>query len=82
MDLHNGNGTSRNSSDRPGSAISTRDKGKGKAMGTSTSTEEGSGYNGDIGGDKDKGGKYGLGERPEMDMDKAEEMCGLEEGQS
>ena len=78
MDLHNGNGSSRNSSDRPGSAVSTRDKGKGRALGTSS--EEASGYNGD--GDKDKGGKYGLGERPEMNMDKAEEMCGLEEGQS
>lgn len=70
MDLHNGN--SRPSNDRPGSAISTRDKGKSRALGTSTE-EDGNG---------DKSGKYGLGERPEMDMRKAEEMCGLEEGQS
>jgi hypothetical protein len=34
-------------------------------------------------GEKDKKeGKYGLGQQPEMDMPKAEELCGLEEGTS
>jgi hypothetical protein len=27
-------------------------------------------------------GKYGLGTKPELDIEKAEELCGLEEGQS
>jgi hypothetical protein len=27
-------------------------------------------------------GKYGLGTKPELDTEKAEELCGLEEGQS
>jgi hypothetical protein len=26
-------------------------------------------------------GKYGLGTKPELDIEKAEELCGLEEGQ-
>lgn len=59
----------RASQDRPASAVSTRDKGKGRE------TVVGSGNNGA------KSGKYGLGEQPEMDMSKAEELCGIEEGQ-
>jgi hypothetical protein len=27
-------------------------------------------------------GKYGLGTKPELDIEKAEELCGLEEGTS
>jgi hypothetical protein len=70
MDLQNG--TAR-ASDRTGSAITARDKGKGKAHGTGMNEPDSHG---------EKSGKYGLGERPEMNMDKAEELCGLEEGQS
>ena len=69
MDLQNG--SSRPLDERPASAVSGRDKGKGKALGTSDEEVAG-----------DKGGKYGLGQRPEMNMGKAEELCGLEEGQS
>lgn len=71
MDLQNGNGNSNSgsSSDRPGSAISARDKGKARALGDMDESSH-----------ADRGGKYGLGDRPEMDMDKAEELCGIEEG--
>lgn len=68
MDVQNG--TSRTSSDRPGSAISARDKGKAKALSPGPGPEE------------SKSGKYGLGDRPKMDTAKAEELCGIEEGQS
>lgn len=73
MDLHsNGTSTSgrRLSTDRPGSAISARDKGKGKALA----------HAGPEGVNGDRGGKYGLGERPDLDTAKAEELCGIEEG--
>jgi len=50
---------------------SSRDKGKGREEPLrSAGTENG------------ERGKYGLGTKPELNTEKAEELCGLEEGQS
>lgn len=65
----------RASQDRPASAISARDKGKGREIVTGSGSVAG-------GSDGGGSGKYGLGEKPEMDMEKAEELCGIEEGKS
>jgi hypothetical protein len=48
-----------------------RDKGKAREEGPRSAAPSN-------GGDK---GKYGLGRKPDFDTSKAEELCGLEEGQ-
>lgn len=65
-------------SERNGS--SSRDKGKGREEGPRSAAPD-SGHNTIENGDGERG-KYGLGKKPEFDMSKAEELCGLEEGQS
>ena len=65
-------------SERNGS--NSRDKGKGREEGPrSAAPDSGREENGNGDGER---GKYGLGTKPDFDMSKAEELCGLEEGQS
>jgi len=49
----------------------SRDKGKGREEPPRSAGPE-------MNGER---GKYGLGTKPELDIEKAEELCGLEEGQ-
>jgi hypothetical protein len=57
---------------------SSRDKGKGREEGPRSAAPD-SGPN-ERNGEGERG-KYGLGTKPEFDTSKAEELCGLEEGQ-
>ena len=68
LDVRNGNGNGNGRSN-------SRDKGKGREEGPRSAAPalNGSGMEGER-------GKYGLGVKPELDIEKAEELCGLEEG--